>query len=111
MEAHKVFKNCKSIVLPSGIELTYCEFGENNTEVVLNGSFYFHTFTPVMEELAKHYHVYGIVMRFSGNATELNEDGSVNWGMQWGEDVYQFAKAMGIEKFHYVGKCHAVNPG
>lgn len=111
MEANKVSENCKAVVLPNGVELTYCEFGEEHSEVVISGAFYFHTFTPVLEELAKRYHVYGVVMRFAGKATELNEDGSTHWGRQWGEDIYQFAKALGIEKFHYVGKCHGTNPG
>lgn len=110
-EAKKVSKNGKSITLDSGLELTYCEFGEEHEEIVLSGAFYFHTFTPVLEELAKRYHVYGVVMRMSGPATEFDKDGSINWTRQWGEDLYQFCKAMNIKKFHYVGKCHGTNPG
>ncbi|MBV4429659.1 alpha/beta fold hydrolase [Clostridium tyrobutyricum] len=111
MEVNKVSKNGKSIVLNNGLELTYCEFGEENNEIIISGAFYFHTFTPVLEELAKRYHVYGVVMRMDGKATEHNKDGSVNWSRQWGKDIYEFAKVMGINKFHYVGKCHGTNPG
>lgn len=111
MEANKVSKNGRSVVLDNGLEVTYCEFGEENKEVVLSGALYFHTFTPVLEELAKRYHVYGVVMRTGGEGTELNADGSVNWGRQWGWEMAEFAKAMGIEKFHYVGKCHGTIPG
>lgn len=111
MEANKVSKNGKAIVLSNGLEITYCEFGEQNDEVVLSGAFYFHTFTPVLEEMAKKYHVYGVVMRMAGDATEYNADGSVNWGCQWGKDMFHFARELGIKKFHYVGKCHGTNPG
>ena len=111
MEPNKVSKNCKSIVLDNGLELTYCEFGEQNKEIMITGAFYFHTFTPVVEALAGKYHIYGVVMRLNGESTEKNADGSTNWSRQWGEDVYQFAKALKIDKFHYIGKCHGTNPG
>lgn len=111
MEANKIKGEAKSIVLPNGVELTYCERGEQNKEVILSGAFYFHTFMPVLECLAEKYHVYGIVMRFDGNTDQLNADGSVNWARQWGSDVLGFADQMGIKKFHYVGKCHGTVPG
>lgn len=111
MEANKIAKNAKSIVLDNGIELTYCELGEKNREVMVSGAFYFHTFLPVMEAMAERFHVYCVVMRFDGPTAQVNKDGSVNWGRQWGEDLYQFAKTMGIDKFHYVGKCHGTIPG
>ena len=79
--------------------------------MILTGALYFHTFIPVLEELAKRYHVYGVVMRTGGEGTELNADGIVYWGRQWGKEMYDFAEAMGIEKFHYVGKCHGAIPG
>lgn len=111
MEEIKISKGAKSVILDNGVELTYCEMGEENEEVLISGAFYFHTFMPVLEGLAKKYHVYGIVMRFDGITTELNSDGTTNWSNQWGNDVYEFAKKMGVEKFHYIGKCHGVNPG
>lgn len=113
MESHKVSKNGMSLTLDNGLVLTYCEFGTEHEEVVVSGAFYFHTFTPVLEELAKRYHVYGVVMRINedGPITQRNTDGSVNWGRQWGEDIYRFTQALGVEQFHYVGKCHGANPG
>ena len=41
-----------SVVLPNGKEVTYCERGAEHKEVVITGAFYFHTFMPVVEELA-----------------------------------------------------------
>ncbi|MEE8717306.1 MAG: alpha/beta hydrolase [Coriobacteriales bacterium] len=113
MEANKIDPRyeAKSIAVANGAELTYCELGTDNEEVLISGAFYFHTFMPVLEGLAKRYHVYGVVMRGKGPVTQKLPDGRINWDRQWGEDVYQFAQALGIDKFHYVGKCHGVNPG
>ena len=41
MEANKVAYGAKSIVLDNGVELTYCELGEQNEEVLVTGAFYF----------------------------------------------------------------------
>lgn len=111
MEANKIKGEAKSIVLANGIELTYCECGQEHKNVMLCGAFYYHTLMPVVEKLANRYHVYGIVMRFEGMASEKNADGTIHWGKQWGKDIYDFAKTMGITKFHYFGKCHGTIPG
>lgn len=111
METNKIKGEAKGLMLDNGIELTYCERGEENQEVLITGAFYFHTVMPVVELLAQRYHVYGIVMRFDGPTTELNADGSTHWGRQWGKDIYDFAVKMGIDRFHYFGKCHGTIPG
>ena len=111
MEANKIKGEAKALKLATGTELTYCELGTENEEVLVTGAFYFHTVMPVLKELAKRYHVYGIVMRFDGPAEEFNEDGSVHWARQWGKDVYDFASAMRLNKFAYFGKCHGTVPG
>lgn len=111
MEQNKIKGLAKSLILDNGIELTYCERGEQNKEVIIAGAFYFHTIMPVLEWLAQHYHVYGVVMRMDGKVTEKNADGSTHWGCQWGKDVYDFAQKMGIRQFNYLGKCHGTVPG
>jgi len=111
MEANKIKGEAKSIHLDNSVELTYCERGQENKEILLTGAFYFHTLLPVIEKLAERYHVYGIVMRFDGPTDELNKDGTTNWTRQWGKDVYDFSRKMDISKFHYVGKCHGTVPG
>lgn len=111
MEANKIKGEAKGLTLANGAELTYCERGAENPEVIITGAFFFHTFMPVVEKLAEKYHVYGVVMRFDGAGDELNADGSVNWSRQWGKDIYDFAQALQLEKFHYVGKCHGTVPG
>ena len=111
MEKNKIRGEAKSLILDSGIELTYCECGEKNSEIIITGAFSFHTFMPVIEKLAEKFHVYGVIMRFDGESTEKNSDGSTNWSRQWGSDVYNFAKKLNLSKFHYVGKCHGTVPG
>lgn len=111
MEANKIKGEAKSLVLDNGVELTYCERGEEHEEVMVVGAFYFHTFLPVVELLAQRYHVYGVVMRFDGPADELEPDGTTHWGRQWGKDIYDFAVKMGLKRFHYMGKCHGTIPG
>ena len=111
MEANKIKGAAKSLFLDTGTELTYCEMGKENEEVLFTNAFYFHTFMPMVEGFSKRYHVYAIVMRMDGPAEELNPDGSINWARQWGKDLYDFAVKMGISKFVYVGKCHGTIPG
>ena len=111
MEANKMSYGAKSVIVEGDAELTYCELGTENKEVLITGAFYFHTFMPVVEKLAERYHVYAVVMRFDGVVDQLNENGTTNWARQWGVDIYRFARAMGIEKFKYIGKCHGTLPG
>lgn len=111
MDSQKIKGEAKTLILDSGIELTYCERGEKNSEVIVCGAFFFHTFMPMMDKLAEKFHVYGVVMRFDGISTEKNSDGSINWSRQWGSDIYNFAKKLNLPKFHYLGKCHGSVPG
>lgn len=66
---------------------------------------------PVVEELAKRFHVYALIMRFNGPTDELNADGTTNWARQWGKDLYDFCVKKGLKKFIHFGKCHGTIPG
>ena len=109
----RVAENCKQVTLDNGTIIPYCEFGEENDEIIVTGAVYFITFNDYLKEVAKDYHVYGFIMRIgeNGTETELNPDGTVNWVRQWGLETYQAMQKLGIEKFHYNGKCHGVMPG
>lgn len=109
----RVAENCKFLTLDNGTELPYCEFGEENEEVIVTGAFYFITFNAFLKALAKKYHVYGFIMRMSadGNETEFNEEGTVNWARQWGKEVYEATQKLNLTKYNFVGKCHGVIPG
>jgi len=111
VEDVRVAENCKSITLDNGVQLPYCVFGEEHEEVVVTGAFYFITFNTFLKALAKKYRVVGVIMRMDGEGTQFNEDGSINWARQWGDDIYQITQKLGITKFHFVGKCHGAIPG
>lgn len=64
-----------NVTLDNGAELTYCELGQDHQEILVTTAFYFHTFMSVVEELAKRFHVYALIMRFDGTTDELNADG------------------------------------
>ena len=63
MESNKIKGVAKSCILDNGVELTYCERGEKNSDVIICGALFFHTLMPVIENLAKNFHVYGVVSR------------------------------------------------
>ena len=111
MESNKINGEALGLKLDNGVELTYCELGKENSEILITTAFYFHTFMPVVELVAKRYHVYALVMRFDGPTDELNSDGTTNWARQWGKDLYDFATKMGIMRFIHFGKCHGTIPG
>ncbi len=111
MQVNSIQGEAKSITLDNGATLYYCERGEENAEVVIMTGFFFHTFMPLVDGMAKKYHVYGLVMRFDGPAEERNADGSINWCRMWGRDEYEFCRKLGIEKFIHFGKCHGSVPG
>ncbi|MBQ5993544.1 MAG: alpha/beta hydrolase [Bacteroidales bacterium] len=111
MKNRKIKGEAKSVMLPNGQEVVYCERGAEHEEVMIMGAFYFHTAMPMIESLSERFHVYGVVMRISGESDQKNADGTVHWGNTWGKEMYEFAQVMGIKKFHYLGKCHSTVPG
>jgi len=111
MKDRKLAENGKFVTLDNGMQMGYCEFGEENEEIIVVGAFYYISFNIFLKILAKKYHVYGVLMRMGGEGTERNADGTVNWIRQWGVDTYQVTQKLGLKKFHFVGKCHGVMPG
>lgn len=114
-EDKRVAKNCHAVTLDSGVTLPYIELGEENSEVLVTGAAYFITFNQVLDDLAKDYHVYGFIMRSAADPDEpgevFDEDGDVLWTRQWGMDLYNATQKLGLDQFHYVGKCMGVQPG
>ena len=49
MEEKKIKGEAKSLLLENGVELTYCELGQENEEVLVCGSFAFITLMPVVK--------------------------------------------------------------
>lgn len=101
----------KKIMIEGGVEITYYELGAENEEVLIVGQWYYYTFMDWLRALAKDLHVYAIVLRGDGPVDQIAPDGNPYWEKQWGEDIVRFAKAIGLEKFIYGGKCHGSFPG
>lgn len=104
-------RETKKIILSNGVELSYEEYGVGNKETMIMGQFYYDTFQRWVNAMAEKFHIYAVIMRFDGKTTFKNADGKTNWAEQWGEDIYQFSRAIGADKFLYVGKCHGSVPG
>ena len=56
MEAEKIRGAAKSLTY-RGVELTYCELGAANSNVIVLGAFAFQTFMPFVELLAEKYQI------------------------------------------------------
>ena len=48
-EEEKIKGEAKSRSLENGVEITYCELGKKNKEVIIAGAFYLHTFMQILE--------------------------------------------------------------
>ena len=101
----------EKITLSNGVELTYEEHGRGNRETIIHTEFYFGTFRKWVGYMAEDFHVYALTMRLGGKATQVRKDGKTDWPEQWADDIYQFSRAIGADKFIHVGKCHGSVPG
>lgn len=57
------------------------------------------------------FHVFTIQIRGYGKSTHVSEDLGGEWYNIWADDVYEFAKSKGIEKFLYTGQSHGAGIG
>jgi pimeloyl-ACP methyl ester carboxylesterase len=52
------------------------------------------------------FHVYYIQLRGFGQSTHVEQAPTGGWYPTWAEDVYQFARALGVPRFTYTGISH-----
>jgi pimeloyl-ACP methyl ester carboxylesterase len=57
------------------------------------------------------YHVFTIQIRGYGRSTHVTEDLGGEWYNIWADDVYEFARSKGIQKFLYTGQSHGAGIG
>src|SRR5207244_525079 len=57
------------------------------------------------------FHVYYIQLRGFGKSTHVHEPPPSSWYPMWAENVYQFARALGVERFTYTGISHGAGVG
>jgi pimeloyl-ACP methyl ester carboxylesterase len=56
-------------------------------------------------------HVYDIQLRGFGRSSHVFEPPAAGWYPTWAEDVYQFARALGVDSFIYTGVSHGSGVG
>jgi pimeloyl-ACP methyl ester carboxylesterase len=55
--------------------------------------------------------VYYLQLRGFGKSEHVNESPAAGWYPTWAEDVYQFARARGVDRFIYTGVSHGAGVG
>jgi pimeloyl-ACP methyl ester carboxylesterase len=56
-------------------------------------------------------HVYDIQLRGFGRSAHVSEQPASGWYPTWAEDVFQFARTLGVDRFVYTGVSHGAGVG
>ena len=57
------------------------------------------------------FHVYYLQLRGFGKSPHVSTPPGEGWYPMWAEDVYQFARQLGLEQFIYTGVSHGAGVG
>jgi pimeloyl-ACP methyl ester carboxylesterase len=99
------------IRLPDGAELFYEEYG-SGADVVLSAHMAIAEGDTYQKRLGQaDFHVYSMQLRGFGDSTHVWESPAGGWYPMWAEDVYQFGRAIGAERFIYTGVSHGAGVG
>lgn len=93
------------------VELYYEEYGSGDN-VVLSAQMELaqgQSYQRLLGEAG--FHVYYIQLRGFGQSTHVIEAPQGGWYPMWAEDVYQFGRTLGVEKFVYTGISHGAGVG
>jgi len=96
----------------NGAELYYAEYGTGEA-VVLSAQNRITSGPESYLELlaAAGMRVYSIQLRGFGHSSAVGEEPQGGWYPTWAEDVYQFARNLGLEGFVYTGISHGAGVG
>lgn len=96
----------------SGADLYYEEYGAGE-DVVLSAQNRITSGPESYLELlaAAGKHVYSIQLRGFGRSSPVSDEPEGGWYPTWAEDVYQFARSLGLESFIYTGISHGAGVG
>ena len=99
-------------LLANGAELYYEEYGGGG-DVVLSAQNRITSGPESYLELlaASGKHVYSLQLRGFGGSSPVTEEPEEGWYPTWAEDVYQFARNVGVERFIYTGVSHGAGVG
>jgi len=102
------------VVGVNGVELYYEEFGDGDEVVVSAQAFFPPEGSPYLLALTRppaNCRVFAVTLRGYGKSTHVFEDLGENWYPTWAEDVYWFARALGLGRFVYPGVSHGAGVG
>ena len=96
----------------NGIELYYEEFGSGDN-VIISAQMNFHPedYTELLSREPFNYKVYQIQLRGYGKSTHVFEDLGPQLLHLWADDVYEFARQKGVDRFIYTGVSHGGGVG
>lgn len=96
----------------NGVELYYEEYGSGPDVVLSAQNRITNGPESYLEMLAgTGLHVYSIQLRGFGYASSTTAEPPGGWYPTWAEDVYQFARALGVSPFIYTGISHGAGVG
>ena len=100
------------MLLATGAEMHYEEYGGGD-DVVLSAQNRITSGPDSYLELlaAAGMHVYSIQLRGFGRSSPVSQEPDGGWYPTWAEDVYQFARGVGVERFIYTGISHGAGVG
>jgi pimeloyl-ACP methyl ester carboxylesterase len=99
-------------VTVNGVELYYEECGTGE-EVVVSAQMAFGSFSyqRLLALPPAGYRVYMVTPRGYGKSSHVWEDYGNRWYSIWAEDVYQFSRKLGLDRFIYTGASHGAGVG
>ena len=98
----------------NGVELWYEEFGTGDKIVLTASGGDFKRPDPAEWPyyLADHgYYVYAITLRGHWKSTQVKEDYGMEWYNIWSDDIYEFGRMLGVDKYFYTGVSHGSGVG
>ena len=100
------------VMRANGASLYYEEYG-SGPDVVLSAQNRITNGPESYLELlaAAGFHVYSIQLRGFGQSGPAGEEPGGGWYPRWAEDVYQFARMLGVSRFIYTGISHGAGVG
>ena len=96
------------------VQLYYDEFGSGDKVVICasSGDFKHPDRSIWPYYLADYgYHLYTVTLRGAWKSTHVTEDYGKEWYNVYADDIYEFSKAIGVEKFVYMGVSHGSGVG
>lgn len=96
----------------NGASLYYEEYGAGQNVIVSAQNRITRGPESYLELLAgAGFHVYSIQLRGFGRSSPITEKPAAGWYPMWAEDVYQFARKLGLSRFVYTGVSHGSGVG